>query len=77
MCSQDDAPDTKKHFTRDPVQDGWLSGDKAALLSTAQVTAFFPPLTQTPAGEHLTATSQLPTSLFPLSCEFTFQRYFW
>ena len=24
MCSQDDAPDTKKHFTRAPVQDGSL-----------------------------------------------------
>lgn len=27
MCFQDDAPDTKKHFTGDPVQDGSLPGE--------------------------------------------------
>ena len=30
MCSQDDAPDTKKHFTRAPVQDRLLPGDRCS-----------------------------------------------
>lgn len=51
MCSQDDAPDTKKHFTRAPVQDGSLPRD-LALLSILEATFFFfffSPRAETPA----------------------------
>ena len=40
MCSQDDAPDTKKHFTRAPVQDGSLPWDGC---SSFHSTSYNPP----------------------------------
>lgn len=44
MCFQDDAPDTKKHFTRDPVQEKLLPGECCSsfhLRSSSSLFFFF------------------------------------
>lgn len=48
MCSQDDAPDTKKHFTRAPVQDGSAPRDRRASFRPFPFLFLSP--TETPAG---------------------------
>lgn len=63
MCFQDDAPDTKKDFTGDPVQDRSLPGE---WCSSFHLSSYGPPVLffsftkkETPAGVHLIATDHV------------------
>lgn len=62
MCSQDDAPDTKKHFTRTPLQDKSLPGESRSSFHPQSYNPFFFPPAETPDGL--------------ISCHLNFQRCF-